>query len=281
MAVAMVGHVTKEGELAGPKLLEHLVDVVVQFEGDRHHAHRVVRALKNRFGSTQEIGLFEMTGSGLAEIREGSLSLGDGDGAGPRPGTIHVPSLAGSRCLIAEMQALTATSVLGSAKRRASGIDASRLAMLIAVLEKHAGLRLADQDVFAQAAGGLRIIEPAADLSIAMAIAGAHYTRAAAATCAAIGEVGLTGEVRSVRQLEQRVGEVVRRGGRLIVVPEPQRSAAERCVRGLAGSTSEPLLDAVGGVNVVGLRSIAQAVDLLTAVSIGGERKRGAASSKP
>jgi DNA repair protein RadA/Sms len=108
MAVAMVGHVTKEGELAGPKLLEHLVDVVVQFEGDRHHAHRVVRALKNRFGSTQEIGLFEMTGSGLAEIREGSLSLGDGDGAGPRPGTIHVPSLAGSRCLIAEMQALTA-----------------------------------------------------------------------------------------------------------------------------------------------------------------------------
>ncbi len=266
MAVALVGHVTKEGELAGPKLLEHLVDVVLQFEGDRHHAHRVVRAIKNRFGSTQEIGLFEMTGSGLAEIREGSLALSDG-GDAPRSGTVYVPSLAGSRCLIAEMQALTATSVLGSAKRRASGIDSNRLAMLIAVLEKHGGLRLADQDVFAQAAGGLRIVEPAADLAIALAVAGAHYSRATPAACAAMGEIGLTGEVRAVRQLEQRISEVVRRGGRTLLVPQSQVEAARRCLRSLADQGSEPLHDAIRGVNAVGIRSISQAIDVLAPAS--------------
>lgn len=279
MAVAMVGHVTKEGELAGPKLLEHLVDVVLQFEGDRHHAHRVVRAIKNRFGSTQEIGLFEMTGSGLAEIREGSLALTD-EGDRPRPGTVYVPSLAGSRCLIAEMQALTATSVLGSAKRRASGIDANRLAMLIAVLEKHAGLRLADQDVFAQAAGGLRIVEPAADLAIALAVAGAHYTRATPNACAAMGEVGLTGEIRAVRQLEQRISEVVRRGGRALAVPASQVEAAHRCLRGLAEQGAEPLHDAIRGVNVVGLRSIAHAVDMLSAATEGAESRGGKRSAR-
>jgi DNA repair protein RadA/Sms len=236
ICVAVVGHVTKEGELAGPKLLEHLVDVVLQFEGDRHHAYRVVRPIKNRFGSTQEIGLFEMTGGGLVEVEEGSLSLA-GDDPAQRPGTVFVPALAGSRCLIAEVQALTATSFLGSAKRRGSGLDANRLAMLIAVLEKHGGLRLADQDVFAQVAGGIKVVEPAADLAVAIAVAGAHYTRAAPLAFAALGEVALTGVLRPVRQIEQRVAEVLRRGGRSIAVPAAQVDAA----RAVAASVAAPI----------------------------------------
>lgn len=276
MAVALVGHVTKEGELAGPKLLEHLVDVVLQFEGDRHHAHRVVRAIKNRFGSTQEIGLFEMTGTGLAEVRDGSLMLAEGEDGegGRRAGTVYVPSLAGSRCLVAEIQALTATSVLGAAKRRASGIDANRMAMLIAVLEKHAGLRLGDQDVFAQAAGGVKIVEPAADLALALAIAGAHYTSAVQTATAAIGEIGLTGEIRAVRQMEQRVAEIARRGGRNLIVPASQREVAERTLRGMSAQDGEPLHEAVRGVNVVGIRSIAHAVEQLAPLS--SERSRRA-----
>ncbi len=285
MCVALVGHVTKEGELAGPKLLEHLVDVVLQFEGDRHHAYRVVRPIKNRFGSTQEIGLFEMTGAGLIEVREGSLTLTHGDHGGDegegggaptqRPGTVFVPSLAGSRCLIAEIQALTATSFLGAAKRRASGLDSNRLAMLIAVLEKHGGLRLADQDVFAQAAGGMKIVEPAADVALALAIAGAHYARATPVGFAAIGEVGLTGEVRAVRQIEQRVAEIVRRGGRMIAVPASQAAAARSAVREAGDGTGEnqgakarantrARLDPLtSDVEIFPVRSIGQAIDAL------------------
>lgn len=250
IVVAVVGHVTKEGEIAGPKLLEHLVDVVLQFEGDRQHAHRVVRAIKNRFGSTHEIGLFEMTGGGLAEVREGSLAL---PASASLPGIAFVPSIAGSRCLIAEVQALTASGFLGNAKRRASGLDTNRLAMLIAVLEKHAGLRLADQDVFAQVAGGIRVIEPAADLAIALAIAGAHYGRVLPAQSAVLGELGLTGEIRPVRSIEQRVAEVVRRGGRTIVVPAGQEDSA-RAAAQIVG---------VDRVSVLSASTISRAVELL------------------
>jgi DNA repair protein RadA/Sms len=218
MPILVVGHVTKDGQLAGPKLLEHLVDVVLSFEGDRHHGHRIVRATKNRFGSTHEIGLFEMTGAGLRELTEGL--------AGPDPlrapavGTAVCPALLGSRCLLAEVEALTATGVLGNAKRKSSGLDASRLAMLIAVLEKHGGLRLADQDVFAAAAGGLRVTEPAADLALSLAIAGAHYRRALPPASVAIGEVGLPGRLRSVPQMHVRVREALRRGFRCIILPK-------------------------------------------------------------
>ena len=228
-AVAVVGHVTKEGDLAGPKLLEHLVDVVLAFEGDRHHAYRVVRAVKNRFGSTQELGLFEMTGGGLAEVEEASLAPDAAAGARPvrRTGTIFAPVLAGSRVLLAEVQALTATGFLGAAKRRASGLDAARLAMLIAVLEKHGGLRLADQDVYASVLGGVRITEPAADLAVALAVAGAFYGRAPAPAAAALGEIALSGEVRAVRQLDLRVQSAVRRGARTLLVPATQASAVK------------------------------------------------------
>lgn len=217
MAVILVGHVTKEGALAGPRLLEHLVDAVLYFEGDRHHAHRVLRGVKNRFGTTLEIGLFEMGDSGLREVADGAGVAARSDK--PQPGSVVCPTISGTRCLLVEMQALTATGFLGSAKRKASGVDGNRLAMLIAVLEQHAGLRLADRDVFASAVGGVRIAEPAADLALALAIAGAHLKRAASPTTAVVGEVGLGGEIRSVSRLEQRVREAARLGYTTVAVP--------------------------------------------------------------
>jgi DNA repair protein RadA/Sms len=245
-AVILVGHVTKEGALAGPKLLEHLVDVVLGFEGDRHSAVRVVRGVKNRFGSTQEIGLFEMRGDGLAEIESVRVPLAGGP---PAPGCAFVATMAGTRCLLGEVHALVATGFLGSAKRRASGLDSSRLAMLIAVLEKHGGLRLADQDVFAQALGGLKIAEPAADLAVLLAVAGAFLQRTLPQGTVAIGEVGLTGELRTVPHLEQRVHESLRRGARVVLVPASAKIRVPT-VRGegVAG-------DAVGEIVKVGGRS--------------------------
>jgi DNA repair protein RadA/Sms len=217
MSVVLVGHVTKEGALAGPKLLEHLVDTVLSFEGDRHHAHRVVRATKNRFGTTLEVALFEMTGEGLREVPDGATLVEEG--AGARPGSVICPAMHGSRCLLVELQALTAPGFPGTARRKASGLDANRLAMLIAVLEKHGGLRLSDQDIFASTTGGLRVAEPAADLALCLAIAGAHLRRALEPATAVIGEVGLGGEIRRTSAVEQRVREAERLGHRRIVVP--------------------------------------------------------------
>lgn len=221
IAVILVGHVTKDGQLAGPRLLEHLVDTVLYFEGDRYHAHRIVRAIKNRFGSTLELGIFEMTGFGLAEAPGGLAAgvLDDGLAAGGRPGSVICPVLAGSRCVLVELQALTATGFLGAAKRKASGVDPGRLAMLIAVLEQHAGLRLADRDIFASSVGGIRVAEPAADLALLLAIAGAHYKRGLAPAVAAVGEVGLGGEVRPVPQLGQRIREAQRLGLHRVIAP--------------------------------------------------------------
>jgi DNA repair protein RadA/Sms len=219
ISVILVGHVTKDGELAGPRLLEHLVDAVLYFEGDRYHSHRVVRAVKNRFGSTLEIGLFEMTGAGLRELPEGAgvaaVTLSDT----PRPGSVVCPVLTGTRCVLVEIQALTATGFVGAAKRKSSGLDANRLAMLIAVLEQHAELRLADRDIFASAVGGLRVIEPAADLSTLLAIAGAHLRKPLSPATAAVGEVGLGGEIRPVPQMEQRAAEAARLGFKRLIVP--------------------------------------------------------------
>ncbi|MCP3904229.1 MAG: DNA repair protein RadA [Planctomycetes bacterium] len=218
IAIVVVGHVTKEGQLAGPKLVEHLVDAVLSFEGDRHHAHRVVRSTKNRFGTTMEVGLFEMTGRGLREVRDPGRGLDLT--ATPPPGSVFCPVMHGSRCLMVEIQALTAPGFPGNAKRRTSGLDGSRLAMLIAVLEQHGGLRLADQDIFASAVGGLRIMEPAADLAVCLAVAGAHLRRPLPAGVAVVGEVGLDGAVRHPPHIEQRRRESERRAcGKLIMRP--------------------------------------------------------------
>ena len=246
--VFIVGHVTKEGDLAGPKLLEHLVDVVLSFEGDRHHAYRLVRATKNRFGSTHEIGLFEMTGEGLTEVDEGALAAANA--TEPRTGTAVAPVMAGSRVLLAEIQALSVSGFLGSAKRKASGMDSGRLSMMIAVLEKHGGLRLADQDVYASVAGGLRIVEPSADLAVCLAIAGAHLSRALPPAVAVLGEVGLSGEIRPVRLLDQRMAEAMRRGCKTVLVPAAQSDSILR-----------------HGGEIIAIRSISQALDLLSPVA--------------
>jgi DNA repair protein RadA/Sms len=224
IVVVLVGHVTKEGALAGPRLLEHLVDVVLYFEGDRYHAHRIIRGVKNRFGTTLEIGIFEMTGAGLREVPEGlgAAAIGHtvaGKDGRARPGSVVCPVMTGTRCVLVEVQALTATGFLGAAKRKSSGLDANRLAMLIAVLEQHSGLRLADRDVFASSVGGIRVVEPAADLALLLAIAGAHYKKALEPRVAAVGEVGLGGEVRPVSQLEQRINEARRLGFTRVIVP--------------------------------------------------------------
>jgi len=219
MAIALVGHVTKEGTLAGPRLLEHLVDSVLYFEGDRFHSHRIVRAMKNRFGTTQEVGLFEMGEAGLCEVSDPSGLLAAEYQRSEASGGVVCPVMTGSRCLLVEVQALTAPGLLGSAKRRVSGIDANRLAMLIAVLEKRAELRLADQDVFVSVVGGMKIVEPATDLGVAMAIAGAHFNRPLDTGSAAVGEVGLGGELRAVQQMELRLREAARLGFRRVVCP--------------------------------------------------------------
>ncbi len=226
IAIVIVGHVTKEGQLAGPRLLEHLVDTVLYFEGDRYHAHRVVRAVKNRFGTTLEIGLFEMTGTGLTEIEGGpSAAVVEGIDS-PAPGSAICPILTGSRCVLIEVQALTATGFVGAAKRKSSGLDTNRLAMLIAVLEQHCELRLADRDIFASAVGGVRVAEPASDLALLAAIAGAQLKRSVPGRTALLGEVGLGGEIRPISQVEVRINEAARLGFERIMLPE---SHAARC----------------------------------------------------
>jgi len=226
-SVVFVGHVTKRGELAGPRLIEHMVDTVLYFEGDRYHSHRVIRATKNRFGTTLEVGLFEMTDAGLAEVSDGAGLLAAE--YQPRSGSVVCPVLQGSRCMLVEIQALTATGFLGSAKRKVTGLDGNRLAMLIAVLEKHGGLRLADQDIFTSSVGGMKIAEPAADLPLALAIAGAHYSRQLPVGACAVGEIGLGGEIRHVQQMNQRLHEAARLGFSHIICPAGQSKAPKGC----------------------------------------------------
>lgn len=225
VSVLLVGHVTKQGVLAGPKLLEHVVDTVVYFEGDRYHAHRIVRCIKNRFGSTHEVGLFRMASAGLEEITDPSNLFTDHHGGGPPPsGSILTAALSGNRVLLLEVQALTASSVIGAARRKVSGVSADRVAMIIAVLEKRAELRLAADDVFVNIAGGVKIPEPALDLPIALAIASAHANRPFPAGTLALGELGLGGEVRAISQLDQRLREASRLGiANAIVPPMPER----------------------------------------------------------
>jgi DNA repair protein RadA/Sms len=225
VAIIIVGHVTKAGTLAGPKIIEHIVDTVVYFEGDRYHSHRIVRCVKNRFGSTHEVGLFEMTGEGLREVTDpGNLFVeqyGPGpDGKPNQPsGSVITAAMQGSRVLLLEVQALTASSVIGSAKRKVSGVSGDRVAMIMAVLEKRCELRLAAEDVFVNIAGGVKVMEPAVDLAIALAIASAHTNRPLSPGTMAVGELGLGGEVRSVPQLENRLREAARLGVGHAIVP--------------------------------------------------------------
>lgn len=225
-AVCLVGHVTKRGMLAGPKLIEHIVDTVLYFEGDSYHDHRIVRCIKNRFGSTLEVGLFRMTATGL-EVVDDAASLLIQAGAGSPPGSVLTACLQGSRVLPVEIQALTADSALGAARRKAAGCDANRLAMMIAVLEKHADFRLLDKDVFVNAVGGMKVTDPAVDAAMALAIAGSHMRRGLAAGTVVTGEIGLLGEFRPVASLAQRIHEVCRLGYTRLITG-PVHSAADR-----------------------------------------------------
>ncbi|MEU1972002.1 DNA repair protein RadA [Microbacterium sp. NPDC019599] len=215
LPVIIVGHVTKDGSIAGPRILEHLVDVVCHFEGDRQTSLRFVRALKNRFGPTDEVGCFDMTGSGIAEVADPSaLFLGHG---APVAGTCVTIALEGRRALPVEVQALTIKNGGPNPRRIVSGVDAARVAMILAVLERRAGVTVSDQDVYVSTVGGVRLVEPAADLAIAVAVASAVGDRALPKGTAAIGELSLAGEVRPVTQGAQRRAEAARLGYRTVV----------------------------------------------------------------
>ena len=232
IAVVLVGHVTKDGTIAGPKTLEHLVDAVLGLEGDRSGGLRLLRASKNRFGSTEEVGVFEMGELGLAELTDPARAfLVEHDGAAP--GSVVAPTLEGSRPLLVEVQALVAPVSYGTPRRTGVGLDPNRLALLIAVLGRRAGIGLGSHDVYANLAGGLTLEEPGLDLPLALALASSLRDRPIRPATVAIGEIGLLGELRSVSGLERRLREAARLGFSRAVVPRPPRSGSLPAIDGL------------------------------------------------
>lgn len=217
-AVLLVGHVTKEGALAGPRVLEHVVDTVLAFEGDRHHQLRLLRAVKHRFGSTDELGLFAMASTGLEPVDDPS-ALFLADRRPGVPGSVVVPTIEGQRPLLVEVQALVTKSPLPAPRRSAQGVDSGRLPLLLAVLQEHAAVKLSEHDVYALAVGGARVAEPAVDLAIALAVASSKAKVAVPDHVVVLGEVGLGGEVRQVAQVERRLAEAARLGFTTALVP--------------------------------------------------------------
>ena len=246
ISVFVVGHVTKDGGIAGPKVLEHMVDCVLYFEGERHQSHRILRAVKNRFGSTNEIGVFEMTGAGLTEVKNPSSMMLEGRPQNTSGSTV-ICSLEGTRPLLAEVQALSAPSTFAAPRRMTTGADFNRVNMLLAVLEKRVGMNLSNQDIYVNIIGGMRILEPAADLGIICAVASAFRNKEINPDIALIGEVGLTGELRAVTQLEKRLHELKKLGFSKCIVPESNK-------RGII---------APDGLNVYYAKNVGSALQLL------------------
>jgi len=246
----LVGHVTKDGSLAGPKALEHVVDSVLYFEGERHHSHRVVRAVKNRFGAVSELGVFEMTSSGLRPVPNPS-KLFLAERPSNAPGSAVLCSVEGSRPILVEVQALVSTSSYGSARRMASGIDQQRLSLLLAVLEKRAGLNLVGDDVFVNIAGGMTVDEPASDLGVMADIASSVRNRVIPPTTAMFGEVGLAGEIRGITQAALRVREAAQMGFRRCIMPEANIDPSDR--------------KAAGDCELIGVRTVGEALEELLA----------------
>jgi DNA repair protein RadA/Sms len=243
--IFIVGHVTKDGSIAGPRVLEHMVDTVLYFEGDGSHPFRILRAVKNRFGSTNEIGVFEMKQEGLCGVANPSeLFLSE------RPlgvsGSVVTTSLEGSRPLLVELQALVTSSSYGVPRRTTIGVDHNRLALLVAVLEKKVGLHLAGQDIFLNAAGGVRLNEPAADLAMIMAVASSHLDKAIDPQTVVLGEVGLAGEVRAVTQPELRIAEAEKLGFSTCIIPSGSIKRLKK-----------------GAIKVEGVASVQDAMQLL------------------
>ncbi len=247
----LVGHVTKEGSLAGPKALEHVVDTVLYFEGERHHSHRVVRAVKNRFGAISELGVFEMTATGLRAVPNPSKMF-LAERAANAPGSAVLCSVEGSRPILVEVQALVSTSSYGTSRRMANGIDQQRLSLLLAVLEKRAGLNLVGDDVFVNIAGGMTVDEPASDLAVLAAIASSVRNRSIPQTTAVFGEVGLAGEVRGISQAALRVREASQMGFSRCIMPDANIDPADRSRPG-------------GECERVGVRTVGEALDALLA----------------
>lgn len=243
----LVGHVTKDGSLAGPKALEHVVDTVLYFEGERHHSHRVIRAVKNRFGAISELGVFEMTSAGLRPVPNPSKMF-LAERPSNAPGSAVLCSIEGSRPILVEVQALVSSSNYGTARRMASGVDQQRLALLLAVLEKRAGLNLMGEDVFVNIAGGMTVDEPASDLPVLAAIASSVRNRCVPQTTAMFGEVGLAGEVRGITQATLRVREAAQMGFRRCILPDSNLDPSDRDQRS-------------GDCELVGVRTVGEALD--------------------
>ena len=247
VSVFLVGHVTKEGIIAGPKVVEHMVDTVLQFEGERHYAYRILRAMKNRFGSTNEIGIFEMHDGGLREIQNPSEVFLSERTQGTS-GSAVVATMEGSRPLLLEVQALVSAANFGTPQRNVNGFDLRRLAMLLAVLEKRQGLVLGTRDVFVNLVGGLKVNDPAADLAVAGAIASGTLDKPIPGDLVLVGEVGLAGEIRSVAQLEKRVAEAQALGFRQIVAP---------------ARSIERLTNIKQGVKLHGVKTVREVIDIV------------------
>ncbi|WP_108672043.1 DNA repair protein RadA [Peribacillus acanthi] len=243
IAIFIVGHVTKEGAIAGPRLLEHMVDTVLYFEGERHHTYRILRAVKNRFGSTNEMGIFEMKENGLEEVENPSEIFLEERSKGASGSTV-VASMEGTRPVLVEIQALISPTSFGNPRRMATGIDHNRVPLLMAVLEKRVGLLLQNQDAYLKVAGGVKLDEPAIDLAIAVSIASSFRDKPTRTTDCIIGEVGLTGEVRRVSRIEQRVQEAAKLGFERVILP----------ANNLGGWTVPK------GVELVGVSTVAEAL---------------------
>ncbi|MBM4339629.1 MAG: DNA repair protein RadA [Deltaproteobacteria bacterium] len=244
--IFLVGHVTKEGFIAGPKVLEHMVDTVLYIEGEANHAFRILRAVKNRFGSTNEIGVFEMKDSGLVEVINPSEFFLS-ERTQPASGSVVMPSIEGSRPILIELQALVVPTNLGVPRRMAQGIDSQRVSLLVAVMEKRLGVHLFNHDIFLNIAGGMKVEEPGADLGIIAAITSSFRNKVIDPEMAVFGEVGLGGEIRGVSQSEVRLKEAVRLGFKRILLPAPNQEK----IRGMKG------------IELIGVRTVGEAIEKL------------------
>jgi DNA repair protein RadA/Sms len=243
VAIFLVGHVTKEGSIAGPRVLEHTVDTVLYLEGDRHHAYRLLRGVKNRFGTTSEVGVFEMRGTGMVEVTNPSEAF-LAERMATAPGSAITVTMEGTRPLLVEVQALASTTTFGNPRRTPNGVDFNRLLLVTAVLTRRMSLRLADPDVFVNIVGGLQIQEPAADLAIAAAIASSAKDQPVPADMVLLGEIGLSGELRAAGQLPARLREAVKLGFKRAVIPS-SASRADGLPRDLEITRARALRDAL------------------------------------
>jgi len=249
--IFLIGHMTKGGVLAGPKVLEHMVDTVLYFEGEKEHTYRILRAVKNRFGSTNEVGIFEMKENGLTEVKNPSRILLEERAEGA-PGSCITATLEGTRPLLVEIQALVSPSNFVAPQRKTTGLDYNRVSLLLAVLEKRAGLRLGNKDVFLNVAGGLKVYEPAVDLSMILAVASSLKNKAIDSNLVALGEVGLSGEVRSISQLPLRIREAEKLGFKKCLIPKGNLKDLSRPVPLKAGKEK---------IEVIGVRKIQEALE--------------------